>query len=327
MRFDTLILDLDGVVYIGPNAVPYAVETLNSLAASGVRITAATNNASRTAGDVAAHLRELGLAIAEADVMTSAQAAAASLAGTLPPGSPVLAVGGQGVSQALEAVGLQPLRASEDLAVCDRVADECRAVMMGYGPLVAWFDLAAAQWALDRGKRWIATNTDPIVPLPFGRAPGNGAMVGLLERSTGRTPEVTGKPRPTLFQAILRTTASQRALVIGDRLDTDIDGALAAGLESFLVFTGVHTPVDLASRAFIGWPSYVGRDLRSLERPVVEVRIREGRAVAASEDPTVRAVVAAANAALGLAVDVPTLVSGDDASPLIDVRALREGTV
>ncbi len=327
MLFDTVILDLDGVVYIGPEAVPHAIEALNMLAERGVRLTAGTNNANRPASAVAAHLQRLGLRIDAADIVTSAQAAASFLAERLPSGTPILAIGGEGVADALSHEGLLPLRASADLVESDRVASACSAVLMGYGPLVAWFDLAAAQWAIDRGKRWVATNVDPTVPLQFGRAPGNGALVGLLQRSTGRTPEVVGKPQPALFEALLRRTGAQRALVIGDRLDTDIDGAHATGLRSLLVFTGVHSPVDLAARSISGWPTYVARDLRSLHGTSVEVVLRDGRAWADSDDATVQAVVAAANSALGGVDEVPAVISGDDESPLIDVRALQQGTV
>ncbi len=327
MRFDTAILDLDGVVYIGPDAVPHAITALNALAAEGTRLAAATNNANRPSSEVARHLQQLGLAIQPDDVMTSAQAAAAFLAQELPTGSPVLAVGGAGVSEALTAEGLLPLRASADLAQSSRVADQCAAVMVGYGPLVAWFDLAAAHWAIDRGKRWVATNTDPTVPLPFGRAPGNGAMVGLLERSTGRAPEVIGKPQPALFEALLERVGGTRALVIGDRLDTDIDGAIAAGIESLLVFTGVHGPQDLAARPFADWPSFVAQDLRSLQRPVVELGWVEGRVECSSQHPTVQAVVAAANASWQHQPLDPPLAFPTDASPLIDIRPLRHGTV
>ncbi len=327
MQFDTVILDLDGVVYIGPDAVPHAIDALNALEARGIRLTAGTNNANRPAAAVAGHLQQLGLRIVEADIMTSAQAAASFLRQWLSADSPVLAVGGEGVSEALLGEGLRPLRANADLAVSDAVASECAAVMMGYGPLVAWFDLAAAHWAIARGKRWIATNVDPTVPLQFGPAPGNGAMVGLLQRSTGRAPEVIGKPQPALFEALLRNTGSRRALVIGDRLDTDIDGAHAAGLESLLVLTGVHGPLDLASRPLAAWPSYIARDLRSLHLPEIEVQLRSGRAWVDSEDPTARAVVAAANIARGAADELPEGLVGASASPMIDVRALRQGTV
>ena len=327
MRFDTAILDLDGVVYIGPDAVPHAITALNALAAEGTLLAAATNNANRPSSEVARHLQQLGLAIQPDDVMTSAQAAAAFLASELPAGGQVLAVGGVGVSEALAAEGLVPLRASADLAQSSQVADACAAVMVGYGPLVAWFDLAAAHWAIARGKRWVATNADLTVPLPFGTAPGNGAMIGLLERSTGRAPEVIGKPQPALFEALLERVGGTRALVIGDRLDTDIDGAIAASVESLLVLTGVHGPQDLATRPLSSWPSFVAQDLRSLHEPVVALRQEGSQVSARSSHPTVQAVVAAANASLQhLPMDALAWEAGE-ASPLIDIRLLHHGTV
>lgn len=331
MQYDALILDLDGVVYIGPDAVEHAIASLNAAASAGVRLAAATNNANRPASEVARHLQELGLRIDASDVMTSAQAAAEFLARELESGTEVLAVGGEGVAVSLLAVGLQPIRSSADMATANAVADRARAVVVGYGPLVAWYDLAAAHWAIERGARWIATNTDATVPLQFGRAPGNGAIVGLLQRSTGRKPEVIGKPQPRLFQELVRRSAAERALVVGDRLDTDIDGAISAGLDSLLVCTGVHGPADLEERDFTAWPTYVARDLRSLHSGTVRVELDAGRVVADSDDPLTRAVVAAANARLGVRAPGAPGASRDgergselDASPLIDVSRLQK---
>lgn len=319
MHYEAVILDLDGVVYIGPDAVPHAIDSLNRLAVAGTTLSAATNNANRPAALVADHLCDLGLHIEAENVMTSAQAAAVHLASLLSAGSEVLAVGGDGVADSLVAVGLVPLRASQDLAECNEVADRAAAVVMGYGPTVAWFDLATAHWAIERGKPWFATNTDPTVPLPFGRAPGNGAMVGLLRTSTGINPTVIGKPQPALFEALASKLATREVLVIGDRLDTDIDGALAAAMDSLLVLTGVHEPRDLALRPTSQWPTFVAQDLRSFTQPVVKLRFEQGQVVAdaLSDDPLVRAVVDAAEgreSASGWKSDGP--------SPLIDVRAL-----
>lgn len=317
MQPAVVILDLDGVVYIGPDAVAHAIPALNALAERGTRLTAATNNASRPATEVAEHLQRLGLRIAADDVMTSSQAAAEYLAGELPPDSPVLAVGGVGVSLALEAVGLRALRASSDLSHCDAVATQAVAVVMGFGPLVGWSDLTAAKWAIERGARWIATNTDPSVPQLYGTAPGNGAFVQLMRNVTGHEPEVIGKPKPTLFQAIVRRTGGVDALVIGDRLDTDIDGARAAGLPSLLVFTGVQGPRDLAQQPLAGWPDFVARDLRSLDGPPVPLHEAD------PSDPVVQAVRAAADRARGGGNPVPERAAGEGPSPLIDLRALR----
>lgn len=228
----------------------------------------------------------------------------------------VLAVGGDGVADALTARGFRPLRASEDLAQSSEVADLAAAVLIGYGPRVAWFDLAAAHWAIQRGKPWIATNTDLTVPLPFGSAPGNGAMVGLLRNSTGTTPTVVGKPKPALFDALAEQVGSRNLLVIGDRLDTDIDGALAAGMDSLLVLTGVHGLPDLVSRPTDAWPTYIAHDLRSLHAEPARVWVDGDHLRTDSDHPLVAAV---ARAALGLESGAPTF----GPSPLIDVRGVR----
>lgn len=318
MRYSAVILDLDGVVYIGADAVPHAIDALNEMASRGTTLAAATNNANRPAELVAEHLQSLGLRIDPSCVMTSAQAAGHHLASILAPGSAVLAVGGEGVGNAIRSVGLVPLRASEDLAQSSACADSAAAVLVGYGPRVAWFDLAAAHWAIDRGKPWFATNTDPTVPLPFGRAPGNGAVVGLLRTSTGVEPTVIGKPKPALFEALTKRLGTRDVLVIGDRLDTDIDGAIAAGLESLFVLTGVQGVADLATRETEAWPSFVAQDLRSLRGPVVRVW-REGSELRSdSEHPLAMALVAAAAgvpASDGWQTEAPT--------PLVDVRGLR----
>lgn len=317
MQYAAAILDLDGVVYIGAEAVPFSIDSLNALAARGTVLTAATNNANRPAEDVAQHLQALGLDITASAVMTSAQAAARHLAQILLPGAKVLAVGGEGVASSLLDVGLVPLRAVEDLAENSSLADLAEAVLVGYGPKVAWFDLATAHWAIERGKPWFATNTDPTVPLPYGRAPGNGAMVGLLHRSTNVEPTVIGKPQPALFDALAAELGTRNALVIGDRLDTDIDGAIAANMDSLLVLTGVHGPSDLAARSTATWPGFIAQDLRSLESQVIRLRREGGRVVADSTHPLARALECAA------AGDTPNMDSRTaEASPLFDARGI-----
>ena len=320
MHYVAYILDLDGVVYIGNDAVPHAIESLNDAAANGIRLTAATNSANRPARDVAAHLVELGLRIDADDVVTSAQAAAEELARILPEGAEVLAVGGPGVAWALESVGLLPLRADADLTIGDDVARRAEAVMMGYGPAVAWHDLAAAHWAIQRGVPWMATNTDSTVPTKYGRAPGNGSLVRALMHASGVEPMIAGKPQPALFESTMRTIGSREVLVLGDRFDTDIDGAAACGIDSMLVLTGVHGLAELAEQPLERWPSFVAQDLRSLSGRVAELRI-DGDAVAVFDDhPLVAAVAVAARARLGQRLQVPAYVAQPEAAPLVDLR-------
>lgn len=266
-RYDALILDLDGVVYIGASPVAHAIESLNAVAADGVRLTAATNNAARAAAVVGEHLRSLGLAIADNDVVTSAQAGAALLARQVAPGSEVLAVGGEGVPQALSECGLTPVRAPRDFSAAGEVAARVAAVMQGHGTETCWWDLNTAAFAVGLGKIWVATNRDATVPTEHGFGVGNGGMVAAVMTATGRNPEVAGKPQPTLFAETKARIGARNPLVVGDRLDTDVDGAIAAGMDSILVCTGVHQVADALARPVEQRPTYIIQDLRGLLLP------------------------------------------------------------
>ena len=256
--YDLVLLDLDGVVYIGQAAVPGAAEALDRVRAAGVRTAFVTNNASRPPHTVGEHLRELGVHAEDDDVVTSAQAASALLARRLPAGASVLVVGGEGLYRALEAVGLKPVAS---------VDDGPSAVVQGFGPDVGWRLLAEGTRAVRSGLPWIATNTDLTVPTPYGPAPGNGTLVAAIASATGITPEVAGKPQPTLFHEAVQRYGAQRPLVVGDRLDTDLEGARAAGIDGLLVLTGVHRVPDLLTAAAVRRPHLIARDLNGLLDP------------------------------------------------------------
>ncbi len=230
-RYDAIVCDLDGVVYRGDPAVPHAVEALSAV---GVPIQFATNNASRPPRQVADHLRRLGLDITDDSVATSSQAAAWVLTRHLEPGAAVLAIGGEGVAEALRESGFVPVTS---------VDDEPAAVVQGYGPNVSATDLAQAAYAVQRGALWLATNTDHTLPTADGYAPGNGALVLAVGAAVGRGPElVAGKPDEPLYLMCAERLGvpPNRVLAIGDRLETDIEGAHHAGMDSLLVLTGVH---------------------------------------------------------------------------------------
>jgi len=255
---DLALLDLDGVVYVGRRLVPGAAEALERARAAGMRIAFVTNNASRSPGVVAEALTSLGVAAVPDDVVTSAQAAAALLAARLPGGSRVLVVGGEGLSWALQEEGLLPVSSVDDGPV---------AVVQGFSPDVGWRMLAEGSRAVRAGLPWLATNTDLTVPTAHGPAPGNGALVAAVAAATGVQPEVAGKPRPPLFrQAVLRY-GSRSPLVIGDRLDTDIEGAHAAGLPAMLVLTGVSGAGDVIAASPQHRPHLLARDLGGLLVP------------------------------------------------------------
>ncbi|MEO6145276.1 MAG: HAD-IIA family hydrolase [Dermatophilaceae bacterium] len=260
-RFDGIVCDLDGVVYRGSEAVPYAVESLSLALSAGVRVIYATNNASRTPAEISAHLNTLGLVGLPSRVVTSAQAGADLVARGCPPGSLVLAVGGQGVSLALEEAGLRPV-----LVQAPRPAPQVVAVLQGFGTKVAWTDLAEIAHAVQAGALWVATNIDSTLPTEWGVAPGNGALVGAVRSAVKVDPVVVGKPHRPLFDlsALALGTGSGRTLVIGDRLDTDIMGAANTGMASLFVLGGVHGWSDVAEATLAARPRYVATDLRSL---------------------------------------------------------------
>lgn len=266
-RYRALVCDLDGVVYRGPEAVPGAIGTLDALFSAGLGIVFATNNASRPPEDVAQHVEELGLAPGGWSVVTSAEAAAAHVAGLVGPGARVLAVGGPGVSLALQSEGLVPVRVSE-------LDGPVEAVVQGLGTDVSWRELDEVAHQTRLGVPWIATNLDLSLPGARGPAPGNGSLVAAVRSATDAEPHVTGKPGPDLYDlARQRLGADARTtLGIGDRLDTDIAGARAAGIDSLLVLTGVATLHDLAQAGPGHWPTYVAADLRGLLREPVALR-------------------------------------------------------
>jgi glycerol-1-phosphatase len=253
-RFDTALLDLDGVIYVGPDAVDGVPEALAAARRRGMRAAFVTNNASRTPESVAAHLTELGVPAISTDVVTSAQAAATLVLERVGAGARVLVVGGEGLRAALRERGMVPVTSADD---------DPKAVVQGYAPDVDWRQLAEGTFAVRRGVPWVAANLDATVPTPRGIAPGNGALVGVIQATTGVTPVAAGKPEIALHQESVRRTGARRPLVVGDRLDTDIEGAIRARVPSLLVLTGVSTPVAVVCAEPHRRPSYLAAELGS----------------------------------------------------------------
>ncbi|MEU8227545.1 HAD-IIA family hydrolase [Kribbella sp. NPDC048915] len=254
-RYDVALLDLDGVVYVGPDPVPDAPENLRKAAKEGMRIGYITNNASRPARVVAEHLASFGLDVIADDVVTSAQAAAKLIASEFPEGSPVLVVGGEGLQVALEEYGLTPVRSSDARPV---------AVVQGFHPDVNWVMLADGAHAINEGAKWFATNLDLTIPTAAGKAPGNGTLVQAVRAAVDVDPVVAGKPEPPLLETSIERLEAKRPLMIGDRLDSDIEGANAVGIASLWVATGVHDAYDLARAPKHQRPTYIAADLSAL---------------------------------------------------------------
>ena len=257
-RYDAALLDLDGVVYVGTSPVEHAAEAIRDARAAGCRVAFVTNNASRPPETIAAHLRDLGVAAEAEDVVTSAQAAARLLADRLPAGAPVLVTGAQGLREQVELAGLRVVTSADD---------EPAAVAQGYSQDLTYADLAEASLAVRAGALWVAANTDTTMPSRRGLLPGNGALVAAVAAATGASPLVAGKPQLPLHREAVARTGARRPLVVGDRLDTDIEGAVSARTPSLLVLTGVCTPAELLAAPPELRPTYVAADLRGLLEP------------------------------------------------------------
>jgi glycerol-1-phosphatase len=288
---DVILSDLDGVIYQGPRPIEHAVE---SLMATGVPLAYLTNNASRTPQQVADQLAGFGLPATPDRVVTSPQAAVKVLATLIDPGSLVLVVGGEGLTSELERAGYSITRSADD---------KPRAVVQGFAPDVGWRDLAQAAFALQRDESvvWLATNTDWSIPVEGGVAPGNGALVSAVHLAVGRLAMFAGKPETPMFElALERFAPNGKALMLGDRLDTDILGANRSGIPSGLVLTGIDTAKEVFAAEPTHQPTYIFEDLRQLLEPypVVESAVSAdglhtvavGQAIITRHDHVVRVV-------------------------------------
>jgi len=256
--YDLAMLDLDGVVYVGAHAIAGVPERLARLRKLGVPVAFVTNNASRPPATVAEHLRELGIDAADGDVVTSAQAAAHLLVLEHGAGARIFVLGGDGLEEALRAEGLVPVTSLDDAPV---------GVVSGYGPEVPWRRLMQGAVLIRDGLPWVASNTDLTFPTGYGVGPGHGVQVRMLSDFTGVQPTVAGKPQRALLDETVRRVGGTRPLMIGDRLDTDIEGGHNAGVDTLCVLTGVTGLADLVAAPPALRPSYVAPDLEGLFEP------------------------------------------------------------
>ena len=271
------MLDLDGVLYRGTDVVEHAAASVAVARAAGMRIAFVTNNASRHPAAVADHLRELGIPSEPAEVVTSAQAAARTVAAALAPGSAVLVLGSAALEETLIEAGLRPVRRLDQAGVAGVAA-----VVQGLAPETSMADLAEATVALRSGALWVVGNTDATLPSPRGLLPGNGAFVAVLQAMTGREPVVAGKPDPALHVESVERVRSVRPLIVGDRLETDVLGAVRGGADSLLVLTGVTDLAALLAAPRGSRPTYLARDLRGLGTAHPPVHVDGDRATCGS---------------------------------------------
>ena len=255
-EFDAVLLDLDGTVFAGHRPIPGAVEAVAELPHETVRYV--TNNASRRPAQVAAHLCELGFSATPDQVVTSAQAGARLVAQQVPAGSTVLVVGTDGLAAEIGEGGLVPTRSADDAP---------RAVIQGHSPQTDWAALSEAALAIAAGAVWVATNVDTTLPSERGLLVGNGSMVAAVASATKASPLIAGKPALPLLRDAIASVGAANPLVVGDRLDTDIEGANAVGVDSLLVLTGVSSLRDVLAAPAARRPTHIGVTLGALTAP------------------------------------------------------------
>lgn len=243
-----VVIDLDGVCYVGSRPIDGSCEAAAALRAAGVGVVFATNNATRTPQQAADKLRTLGFQADPGEIVTSAVAAA----DLLEPGTRCLVIGMEGLREALRARG------------CVLVDDpaEAEAVVTGLDRDLTYETLVRGTRALLGGARFIASNADATFPAEDGIAPGAGTILAALETAAGRRAEVAGKPQPALYEAAAARLPDGSTLMIGDRVETDIAGAHALGWDTALVLTGVTD--QHGAQSADPAPTYVAASLATL---------------------------------------------------------------
>jgi glycerol 3-phosphatase-2 len=257
---DALLCDLDGVVYVGPDPVPAAGEAVARARELGVAVLFLTNNASRTAEQTAELLSGMGVPATAVDVVTSAQVAAHVAAEQFGAGARALVLGTDALRSDVRDAGLTVVRTADD---------DPAVVVQGLSRELTYGELAEAVLAIHRGAGWVASNRDTTLPDARGPLPGNGALVAAVAAATGAVPVVPGKPGPAMYLEAADRSSSQHPLAVGDRVDTDIDGAIAAGIPSLLVMTGVTDLLRLATIEAGHRPTYVATDIGGVLRPLL----------------------------------------------------------
>ncbi|HEX6154252.1 MAG TPA: HAD-IIA family hydrolase [Solirubrobacterales bacterium] len=237
-RFDGLLVDLDGVVWIGPDPVPGSAETLRALLDAGRRIVFVTNNPGKPPTAYAERLRELGVDVAPEQIVTAGMVAARLAGEAAGAGGGAFVIGATALKEMVAATGARVLEGEEG-----READVV--VVSGHRGF-DYAELATAKRALDRGAALVATSHDPTMPFPGGEVPGTGAVLAAVETASGRRAEIAGKPERHLFEMAIEAAGGGRLAMVGDRISSDVAGGRAAGLETILVLSGTTSREEAA---------------------------------------------------------------------------------
>jgi 4-nitrophenyl phosphatase len=255
--FDGLLIDLDGVVWIGRETVPGAVEALRELHERGVAVVFVTNNSVKPPASYVERLRELGAPVEEGRVVTSGAATAELAVERAGAGATAFVIGAPGFKQVVEEAGLKLLSGEEGRSA--------ETVLVSGHREFGYEELTIANFALQGGASLFATSRDPTLPMPGGALPGTGATLAAVETASGKRAEIGGKPEPHLFrQALSLIPEAKRVAMVGDRVASDIEGGRRAGLETVLVLGAATTRQQ--AEAADPRPDHVVGDLAGLLR-------------------------------------------------------------
>jgi glycerol-1-phosphatase len=254
-EFDGMLVDLDGVVWIGHEMVPGSVEALRSLLDAGKQIVFVTNNPAKPAAEYARRLGEAGVKVDAERIVTAGEATAALAADRAKAGSAAFVIGAPAFHETVAAAGLELLEGEG--------GREAAVVIVSGHRGFDYEELLTATLALQRGAALFATSRDPTLPMPGGAWPGTGAVLAAVETASGAAAEIGGKPEPHLFEiARERLGAAERVAMVGDRVSSDIEGGRRAGLETILVLSGATSAKEAAVAA--PRPDHVVEDLAAL---------------------------------------------------------------
>ncbi len=245
-----LIIDMDGVLWYGNKAAPGLVEFFQAIRELGLKFILATNNASSTPQQYVDKLAGMGVTVALEEVMTSAMATAMYLATQMTPSETrVFVVGDEGAIQAMQGQGFVLTGLYEINGANSKGAD---VVVCGKDHTISWDKLATATLNLRAGAKFVGTNADNTLPTELGLIHGNGAILAALQTASGVSPMIIGKPEPIMYQQVIAKLGANldETIAIGDKLETDILGAIRTGIRSLMVLGGVSTEDDLAKSEY-----------------------------------------------------------------------------
>ncbi len=254
-EFDGLLIDLDGVVWIGREPIPGSAEALAALTASGKQLAFVTNNPGKRPADYAERLGRMGVEVDPARIVTAGMVTA-RLAGEAAQGGKAFVIGAEPLREMVAAAGAEP--------VVGEPAHSARVVVVSGHRNFDYEELLTAKRALDGGAALVATSRDPTLPMPGGEWPGTGSILAAVETASGKTAEIGGKPERHLFEmALAAIGGAERVAMVGDRLSSDIAGGQAAGLTAVLVRSGTGSEDGTTGGPV---PDHVVADLAALLR-------------------------------------------------------------